>query len=127
VISNPETRRAGTPYTGGVGTVPQVVQELVRRFRAELDARFGSRLREVRLFGSAARGQMHEDSDVDVFVVLEGFKDPDRDAIFDVVGRLWNETDLRISPTIMDRALVDEWRRQERPLMQEIARDGVPF
>ncbi len=110
-----------------MGKVPTVVQELVTRFRAELDARFGPRLCEVRLFGSAARGQMHEDSDVDVFVVLEGFENPDRDAIFDVVGRLWTETDLRISPTIMDRALVDEWRRQERPLMKEIARDGVPF
>ena len=39
--------------------------------RARLAALYGDRLRRVILYGSHARGEAHEESDVDVLVVLE--------------------------------------------------------
>jgi type I restriction enzyme S subunit len=44
---------------------------LVRKFHEELEALYGPRLRRVFLYGSCARGEADEDSDIDVAVVLE--------------------------------------------------------
>ena len=45
------------------------------RARTGLERIYGKRLKGVYLFGSAARGQMDEDSDVDVAVVLDEISD----------------------------------------------------
>jgi predicted nucleotidyltransferase len=47
-------------------------QELMKPVRAALEERFGDRLRRLVLFGSSARGEATEDSDIDLMVVLEG-------------------------------------------------------
>ncbi len=48
------------------------VLRIVREFRAGLAAIYGERLRGVYLYGSYARGDATEDSDIDVAVVLRG-------------------------------------------------------
>lgn len=46
------------------------VMEILGRHRAELAEEFG--VRRLALFGSAARDQLREDSDIDVLVSLQG-------------------------------------------------------
>lgn len=48
-----------------------LVHTVVAEFARELRQRYGEAVHEVRLFGSFARGGAHEDSDVDVAVVLD--------------------------------------------------------
>jgi predicted nucleotidyltransferase len=48
------------------------ITPLLRDLRAGLDALYGERLARLVLFGSHARGDAREDSDVDVLVVLRG-------------------------------------------------------
>ena len=48
------------------------VLRLVGEFREELQRLYGDRLKGVYLYGSYARGQADEDSDIDVAVVLKG-------------------------------------------------------
>ena len=45
---------------------------IVREFRDQVAATYGGRLRGVYLYGSYARGDASEDSDIDVAVVLKG-------------------------------------------------------
>lgn len=49
----------------------QEVFTIVAELRRELERVYGSRLKEVYLFGSYARGDADEDSDIDVAVVLQ--------------------------------------------------------
>ena len=93
------------------------------RFRAALEQLYGPRLDRVVLFGSRARGDARPDSDYDVAVFLNGFRDR------------WSEMD-RLVPVVTDilyddgafihampyRAGAD---RERTPLMHEIRRDGV--
>jgi predicted nucleotidyltransferase len=64
----------------------KIAEEAARRLRAA----YGDRLQEVVLFGSWARGQAHEESDVDLLVVLDDVADRARerdrivDALFDL-------------------------------------------
>jgi predicted nucleotidyltransferase len=63
-----------------------LVARSVEEFRARLSRRFGRDLLDVRVFGSHARGEADEDSDVDVFVLLERASWDDRRAVLDVAG-----------------------------------------
>jgi predicted nucleotidyltransferase len=48
------------------------VARKLARFRNTLEGRFGGRLRELILYGSYARGEANEDSDVDVLDATAG-------------------------------------------------------
>jgi len=50
--------------------VPDSVAELTEEFVSRISELYGARLNKVILFGSYARGDQHEDSDVDYLVVL---------------------------------------------------------
>src|SRR4030081_1448955 len=67
---------AGSP---ACGVIPSVAPEIPPSLRPALEAYcerlrsvFGARLREVRLFGSYARGEANDASDVDILVLIDG-------------------------------------------------------
>lgn len=83
---------------GPILQIADAKQELVRRFAREI-SKWGLQPLTVKLFGSAARGDMGDQSDVDLLVVL-----PDEvrfDEGFTVVGELtsrasrWTGNDVR--------------------------------
>ncbi|WP_456396171.1 nucleotidyltransferase domain-containing protein [Thermococcus sp.] len=47
-------------------------REAVEYFSGLLKERYGGRIREIILFGSVARGDAGEESDIDVLVIAEG-------------------------------------------------------
>lgn len=97
------------------------------RFHTELLNRFGARLSEYILFGSHARGESHEDSDVDLLVVIDGLTEPERRQVFDLAYDAGAAGDdyVALSPLPYSVAQVTEMRARERRLMREIERDGV--
>lgn len=52
--------------------VPESIARLAAEFADGIRTLYGDRLDKVILFGSYARGEQHEESDVDFLVVLEG-------------------------------------------------------
>ena len=108
-----------------VAVPSRAVSSALARFAEELRRRFGDAVLDVRLFGSFARAEAHEDSDVDVAVVLERADRHVRREVIDLATDVGLPVDLHISPTILDRETWERWRRQERPLVMDIERDGV--
>ena len=82
---------------------------------------------DVRLFGSCARGQMREDSDVDVAVVLERVDWETKRNVIDLASSIGLEHDVLLSPTVLDRETFERWRAQERLLVMDIEREGLPL
>lgn len=97
-------------------------KDVLARFRAALSDRFGGRLRSVVLFGSRARGAGHEDSDLDVLVLVQGLTPLERREVLDVAFALEQGSGLALSPIVREEST---WSF-ESPLGREIARDGVP-
>ncbi len=90
-----------------------------------LRARFGERLRELRVFGSYARGEANEDSDLDVLVLVDGLGPLEiADGATDgwLVGL---DTELPISVLPMATERLEELRRGERALAQVLDTEGI--
>lgn len=110
-----------------LGLSPSVADAL-ERFASVVRARFGDRVREVVLFGSHARGDAHEDSDVDVLVVIDDLSYRDRTAVFDLAYDVDASAQgqwVGLSPLVYATAQAEDLRSRERRLMRDVARDGV--
>lgn len=89
--------------------------------------RFGARVVELTLFGSRARGEGNEDSDVDVLVAIDDVTSGEARDIAHLCGDLLTEHDVIVSPFVLATARLEELRRRERLIAREIRRDGVPL
>ena len=78
------------------------------------------KVRRVAVFGSRARGHAHEDSDVDVLVLLDEPSFLERREALDLAGLMGLEHDLVFSPIVLS---VREWHelgQRERALPREV-------
>jgi predicted nucleotidyltransferase len=108
--------------------LPRVVQETLDAFVAGVRGRFGSRVAAIRLFGSYARGEAHEESDVDCLVLLDRVGPEEDRAITDLAADLtWQLAGVVISPLIMSAAEFEAWKARERRTPLAIEREGIPL
>ena len=103
----------------------QGVAGALARFAHVLRERYGEAVVDIRLFGSHARSDAHEESDVDVAVVLEEAGWDTRREIIDLATDIGFEHDLMLSPTVFDRKTYERWRVQDRPLTRDIEQEGI--
>ena len=94
-------------------------------YTARLRAVFGDRLTEVRLFGSFARGEANEDSDVDVLVLVDGLTDAEVGVAAGEVASVIHKTGLPLAPLPMATEHLAELRRQGRALARDLDADGI--
>ena len=106
--------------------LPPLVRDNLDAFLTGLRTRFGPRLVSVRLFGSYARGEAHEESDVDCLILLDHVQPADDRAVTDLTGDLtWQIGGVVVSPLIMSAAAFEAWKARERRTPLEIERDGI--
>jgi uncharacterized protein len=96
-------------------------QAVLAAFAASLRERFGARLCDSRLFGSRARGEGRDDSDLDVFVSIAGLTRKERGEVIDLAADLGVQSGLVLSPLVVDPVA---WR-DDLPLARAIALEGV--
>lgn len=106
--------------------MPPHLRPILLELRARLSTSFGARLQEVRLFGSYARGEATEESDVDVLVLIDHLVPSEIAVVADATTRLALETGVglaavpmaseRFGPAEPRRGFVGEVDREgERP------------
>ncbi|MCX6601865.1 MAG: nucleotidyltransferase domain-containing protein [bacterium] len=97
-----------------------ILDELKRR----LSEHYGERLERVVLYGSQARGEAAEDSDVDVLVVLRGEVQAGEE-LWQISG-ITAELSLRSGQVISTTVLPDRlYRRRPSDFASGIRRDGI--
>jgi predicted nucleotidyltransferase len=106
--------------------LPTDLRSSLSAYTQQLTAIFPDRVRFVRLFGSWARGEAREDSDVDVAVVVEGLtRDEWRTAVATAV-----EVELAggvtLSPFVVSGEHFDLLVRRERRIVTDILEEGIP-
>lgn len=108
-------------------TLPAVIRQAACALASRVRDDLGVRVESIRLFGSYARAAAHEDSDVDVCIVIRDVTWGERAAILNHAADLALAHDIDLSPTVLDATTYELWRHQDRPLVRDIARDGIPL
>jgi predicted nucleotidyltransferase len=104
--------------------IPEAAQQALKELRDYLEKIYGERLRGIYLYGSYARGDFHQDSDVDVLIALEGEVKPGQeiDRISDGVADICLEHNVLIATF----PVPEEWLRvRKSPLFENVRREGV--
>ena len=60
-----------TPASEALARLPADERRWIEEFRGRLRSAYGDRVRDLRLFGSKARGESHEGSDIDLLVLVD--------------------------------------------------------
>ena len=105
--------------------IPSSLLPALEAYAARLRAIFGDRLRELRLFGSYARGEANEDSDVDVLVLVDGLTDLEIGVVTGEVAHVIIATGLPLSPLAMATERLSELRKAERLLARDLDTEGI--
>ena len=105
--------------------VSALVGDVLARYRARLERALPGRVRRMTLFGSHARGEATEDSDIDVLVLLDRATHAERALALDEGGRVGLELLAPIAPLVLTQAEWDELAARERGLVAEVLRDGI--
>ena len=92
---------------------------------AAVRARYGARIEAVRLYGSRARGDAHEDSDVDVLVLVRDLVWQDKIEIAGIASDVSLRTGFHVSATAMSPEELDRLLALELRFAENVVREGV--
>lgn len=106
--------------------LPTNIRDALVLAKARLEARYGARLRDVRLFGSRAWGTPRADSDVDVAIVLDDATGLDRAEATSIVAEVAVETDTDLMPMVWNAAELARQARIGVRLATDLLSQGVP-
>jgi predicted nucleotidyltransferase len=104
------------------------INQAIQEFKKRLKEVYKDNLKEVILFGSAARGEFTGGSDIDVLVVLGSI--PDREEESNKIFRIQREVEksyedkIIISATLTTR---DDYDSRLDPLYLNVKKEGVPL
>jgi predicted nucleotidyltransferase len=115
-----------------VSALTEIERECLERFCRLLRERLGETLVEVRMFGSAARGDMwpaHSPmhSDIDLLVVMrEAVAEPDREALLNETYPLYLECGRQLSPHFFsERRLAAPDDERTRDFLRRVETESV--
>ncbi len=77
-------------------------------------------VKEFCLYGSFAKGEIHEGSDMDLLIIGDF-----SERFFDRIGRILDLTDLPVEPIVYTVEEFDELKKSQNPFIMEILKTGI--
>ncbi len=107
----------------------EIIKKAVQEFTNQALKKIPNDITEIYLFGSCARGDYDNESDIDVFVVINPSKNSlrkSKDKLLDIASDIGLENDVFLSLTISDKK---EWEKNKdfSLLYKNILSEGVQY
>ncbi len=101
------------------------IKEVLEEFKKEIEKLYGKQLKRVILYGSYARGDATEDSDIDLLIVLEGNIIPGKeiDRMIDIITEINLNYGVLISVYPVSE---EDYTNLNSPLLINVRREGIP-
>jgi predicted nucleotidyltransferase/Arc/MetJ-type ribon-helix-helix transcriptional regulator len=115
------------PMREALGGTYRVLAAYDRRIACEFRRRLSeiAQVRDLRVFGSRARGNPAPDSDLDVFVELEEATPELREQVSEIAWEVGFEMDRVISTVVATREELEQGAMGANPLVLNVEREGV--
>ena len=101
------------------------IKEILKEFKEEIEKLYGKRLKAIILYGSWARGEAKDESDIDLLIVLKGKVIPGKeiDRMIDII----TEINLKYGALISIYPVSEEdYSTVNSPLLINVRREGMP-
>ncbi len=96
-------------------------EELINEIKAFADRlKKDLPVREVYLFGSFAKGEIHEGSDIDLLIIGDF-----SERFFDRIGKILDLTNLPIEPLVYTVEEFEEFKKTQNPFIMEVLKTSV--
>ena len=101
------------------------IEPIIREFKNRIESLYGNQLKELVLFGSWARNEATDDSDIDLAVVLEGDikAGHEIDTMIDVITDMNLEHGVLLSVYPVS---ADDYSHRNSPLLINLRKEGIP-
>jgi len=97
----------------------------IEELKHELIGKLGDKISSLILYGSAAKGDMREESDIDVLVIT---KDDDNE-IYDEMSKIRTDVDLKngslTSLISISRREIEEYLKLNSPFIKDVIKEGI--
>lgn len=111
----------------GVGCMNENLRVALEKFLAQAEQLYGGHVKQIILYGSYARGDYREDSDVDIMILVDLPQEHLWEYRKQMMGYVFDinlEYDTMIVPVTVNAAHFQEWL-PVYPFYQNVAREGV--
>ena len=85
----------------------------------------GPDLKEARLFGSRVRGEGHEDSDLDIVLIVSPGGRARRRALYDLAFDVGFAHRVQLAPLVIEESRLHALRKRERLIARTIDAEGI--
>lgn len=99
----------------------------LREFIARARGLLGSDLRSARLFGSRARGEGHERSDLDIALLVTPEGHARRHLLYDLAFDVGLAHGVELAPLVLEERRFEELKDRERLIARDIESEGIPL
>jgi len=107
-----------------VKTGKKLLDDLIAELKVGLDGVYGDRMKSLYLYGSYARGEEDDESDLDILVVLEQFDhyaaEVDRTA--ELASELSLKYGMTVSPVFVRES---EWLNGDTPFLSNVREEAI--
>ena len=108
-----------------IGNLSKKEESVIKKFKHELLKRYPDRIKTVLVFGSKARGDYNDESDIDVMVITDELDWKFADKVRRIGYALDEEIDYKLSIQVMSEAKIAYLRENNFQFAQNIFRDSV--
>ena len=107
--------------------VNDIRSETLRELKETVETLLGDQLLAMTLFGSTARGDYSNESDVDVAIIIRGLTRELKHQILDRVAEIELKHLMPVSVLLLSEDEFDRLKRRERRIALDIEREGIPL
>lgn len=104
--------------------IPKNIMKILDEVNECLEKIYGDKLKEIILYGSYARGDFTDGSDIDLLILLQDMRDPcaEIDTFSGEIGQIDLKYDTLISIIPLDEP---EFRVRRLPLIMNVKNEGI--
>ena len=103
----------------------KIEKKAAEEFKQLLENKLKEGFLAIKLFGSKARGDFHQDSDIDLIVVLQKADEKNKDKVFEAVMEILEKYEIYLSVHIYSEKEYNYLNSIPTVFMQLVQRDSI--